>query len=61
MESLGVDGLPRRQLIVGVSANSDADTEKQALASGVDVFIAKPFTATAFTKVISDYYSSSRI
>ena len=55
MENMDIEGkLPRRQLIVGVSANSDHETEEQALACGVDVFIAKPFTAAAFLKVINN-------
>ncbi len=53
--------LPRRQLIVGVSANSDHETEEQAIASGMDVFIAKPFTAAAFTKVIAEYRNRNSI
>ncbi len=45
--SANVDGIPK-QLIFGVSANSDHETEEQAMKSGVDAFIAKPFTAKIF-------------
>jgi CheY-like chemotaxis protein len=32
-----------RELVIGMSADSDADTKKQAYAAGVDYFISKPF------------------
>ena len=36
------------QFIIGVSANSDADTIQQAFIAGVDAFIPKPFTLQTF-------------
>lgn len=36
------------QYIIGVSANSDADTIQQAFIAGVDAFIPKPFTLQTF-------------
>ena len=36
------------QYIIGVSANSDADTIQQAFVAGVDAFIPKPFTLQSF-------------
>ncbi len=38
------------QLIVGVSANSDADTMQAAFAAGIDAFMAKPFTLKTFNE-----------
>jgi CheY-like chemotaxis protein len=38
----------RRQLIIGVSANSDHDTVKAAFEAGIDAFIPKPFTMDTF-------------
>ena len=40
-----------RQIILGVSANSDIDTERQSIQSGADAFIAKPFKANIFMEV----------
>ncbi len=37
-----------RQIIVGMSANSDHETSIEALACGADTFIAKPFTVETF-------------
>eukprot|EP01038_Epipyxis_sp_PR26KG_P007420 gene7420-10112_t len=36
------------QIIIGCSANSDYDTSQAALASGIDVFLEKPFTLKKF-------------
>jgi CheY-like chemotaxis protein len=41
-----------RQLIIGVSANSDYETSDVALTAGVDAFIAKPFTVDTFQKTV---------
>ena len=47
-------GLPRRPrfLIVGMSANSDAQTKQDALDSGMDSFCPKPFKYEDFEEVI---------
>ncbi len=44
-----------KQLIIGVSANSDHETEEHALKSGMDGFIAKPFTAALFVEMLTKY------
>ena len=41
-----------KQLILGVSANSDHETEEQAMQSGADAFIAKPFKANIFMDIL---------
>jgi CheY-like chemotaxis protein/signal transduction histidine kinase len=45
---------PLHHLIVGMSANSDAETVDQAVSAGVDLFIPKPFNLDSFnTKIVS--------
>jgi CheY-like chemotaxis protein len=39
---------PHRQFVIGFSANSDAETMQEALGSGMDAFISKPFTLRTF-------------
>ncbi len=46
-----ISPLPK-QIILGVSANSDHETEEQALLSGVNAFIAKPFKANMFVQIM---------
>ena len=41
-----------RQVIVGVSANSDRDTTTAAFAAGIDAFIEKPFSLAAFQQTV---------
>ncbi len=43
---------PYRQLIIGMSANSDHETMEEALQAGVDDFMKKPFTLTNFQQLI---------
>ena len=43
-----------RHFIVGVSANSDPETESNAMDHGADAFIAKPFTVDTFANLIND-------
>ena len=45
----------RRQLIVGMSANSDFNTREDALRSGMDAFLNKPFSLEAIVKVVREY------
>ena len=40
-----------RQLIIGVSANSDYETTVEAFKSGVDGFMAKPFSYQSFIEM----------
>ncbi len=42
------------QLIFGVSANSDHETEEHAMKSGVNAFIGKPFTAKVFLETFNN-------
>jgi CheY-like chemotaxis protein len=37
-----------RQIVIGVSANSDNDTVEEAFRAGFDAFLAKPFTIDSF-------------
>lgn len=39
--------------MIGVSANSDSDTEKAALDAGMNDFVCKPLTLAVFEKVVS--------
>ncbi len=43
----------RRQLIIGVSANSDHGTMQEALSTGMDAFMSKPFTLDTFCDTYS--------
>jgi CheY-like chemotaxis protein len=55
-EELSADAsrfLPKH-FIVGVSANSDSETESNAIEHGADAFIAKPFTLDTFTTLLQD-------
>ena len=38
----GDDNPSQRQLIIGISANSDLDTKNEALRAGMDDFLSKP-------------------
>lgn len=42
----------KHQLVIGVSANSDNDTMVEAMKSGFDAFIGKPFSIDAFYEVL---------
>jgi CheY-like chemotaxis protein len=51
-----VTGQPRqRQLVIGVSANSDYETMKEGLEAGLDDFVSKPFTIATFNSTIGKY------
>ncbi len=41
-----------RQVIIGISANSDHETMEEAFEAGIDDFLPKPFTVEAFMKVV---------
>ena len=41
-----------RFLIIGFSANSDADTKKEALAAGMDFLVNKPFSILEFKNLL---------
>lgn len=43
------------QFIIGVSANSDAETVRLAFLAGVDAFIPKPFTLQTFNDTYNQY------
>lgn len=43
-----LEGVLLHHLIIGVSANSDSETEREALAAGMDSFMRKPFTLENF-------------
>jgi DNA-binding NtrC family response regulator len=43
----------RRLIIIGMSANSDVETAKEAIDAGMDGFVAKPFNYKDFEQVIS--------
>ena len=42
----------RRVIIIGMSANSDDETRSEALKSGMDYFIAKPFDLRRFKEAL---------
>lgn len=42
------DNTSYHQLIIAMSANSDANTEQEAYKAGIDAFIAKPFSLELF-------------
>ncbi len=44
--------LPPRQIVIGVSANSDNETMEEAFQAGVDDFLPKPFSINLFNEVI---------
>jgi CheY-like chemotaxis protein len=46
------------QLIIGLSANSDHDTMKDALKSGVDDFFGKPFALETFNRMVEKFILS---
>ena len=54
---LDAQGLPRRPrfLIVGMSANSDAQSKQEAMEAGMDVFCAKPFQYADFESVVMNH------
>mmetsp|Transcript_36152 Transcript_36152/g.62340 ORF Transcript_36152/g.62340 Transcript_36152/m.62340 type:complete len:80 (+) Transcript_36152:2-241(+) len=37
-----------RQFVIALSANSDEETRREALAAGADAFVPKPFTYESF-------------
>jgi signal transduction histidine kinase/CheY-like chemotaxis protein len=45
----------KHQLVIGVSANSDNDTMVEAMKSGFDAFIGKPFSIDAFYEVLQTH------
>ena len=49
-------GLPR-QIIIGMSANSDYETAEQALQIGMNAFLAKPFKVEAFSDLVKQFCS----
>jgi CheY-like chemotaxis protein len=46
---------PKKQLIIGCSANSDHDTMQEAFKAGVDAFIGKPFTIDTFHETVARF------
>ncbi len=51
----------RKLLIIGMSANSDHDTTVLAFESGVDTFMAKPFTVETFKSTIEMLLKQPRV
>jgi CheY-like chemotaxis protein len=51
-------GSPERQLIVGMSANSDAQSRQEALDVGMDYFLSKPFKYAELKAVLSSHSES---
>lgn len=49
-----------RQVIIGVSANSDTDTMEEALLAGADAFISKPFSVDSFYHTVNKCWSLQR-
>lgn len=45
-----------RQIIIGLSANSDHETVIEAFNAGVDDFIGKPFSLTTFNTMIERFF-----
>lgn len=43
----------RSHIVIGMSANSDDETRKEALSIGMDSFIAKPFNVARFCNVLN--------
>lgn len=52
---------PHHQLIIGVSANSDHETMEEAVDSGIDEFLPKPFTIQAFTAIVNKCLESKPV
>ena len=50
---------PHRHIIIGMSANSDDETRKEALLAGMDSFIAKPFNVARFCDVLASVRAST--
>ena len=50
---------PHRHIIIGMSANSDDETRKEALLAGMDSFIAKPFNVARFCDVLASVRASA--
>jgi CheY-like chemotaxis protein len=46
------DGMAYHKLIIGISANSDEETIKEAFKAGVDAFLAKPFTISSLMETV---------
>jgi CheY-like chemotaxis protein len=47
------DGTPKKELlIIGMSANSDAESKAEALRAGMTHFITKPFQYSEFAKIV---------
>lgn len=46
-------------MIIGLSANSDAETMNDAFLAGVDEFLGKPFSLAAFNQIIDTFFFSS--
>ena len=43
------------QVVIGMSANSDAQTQQDALDAGMDLFIPKPFTSKKLTETLRNF------
>lgn len=52
MDSNGVTYTP--QIIIGISANSDEQTKQDALSSGMDGFLSKPFEIDQLKQICSN-------
>ena len=46
-------GIVRRQFVIGTSSNTDDKSSSLAIASGMDVFLAKPFTPSDLRLFVS--------
>ena len=49
-----------RFLILGFSANSDADTMVEALAAGMDYFVEKPFNFIEFENILISHWGKEK-
>ena len=47
--------IPIHQLVIGMSANSDDETTREAFNAGVDTFLSKPFNVQAFNKIMESF------
>jgi CheY-like chemotaxis protein len=57
-ESHKTDIPAHHQVIIGMSANSDAETTQEALQAGIDDFIGKPFSVDFFQQTIRKHFVS---
>lgn len=57
------EGLPQRErfVIVGMSANSDAQSRQDAMAAGMDHFVNKPFKYEALEAFLAKHWAISEV